>query len=132
MLRLVPLLSIGCAGLPDIRQCEPQGAVVEPEFVRIGDDDLMLASLRYSGCEPFAFRLCGIGSGWLTEDGATLGIWHDESQAGCPDEIIEDQTLNLRPLRERYESEFKVEAATLVLTLGELEVDYSFAPPVDE
>ncbi|MEZ4323081.1 MAG: hypothetical protein R3F61_36780 [Myxococcota bacterium] len=125
-------LLTACAGPPDIHRCEPQGAVVEPEFVRIGDDDLMLASMRYNGCDPFVFELCGIGEEWLTRDSATLGLWHDESLTSCPELILEDRPVNLRPLRRRYEDQFEVEEATLLLTIGSIEVEYSFAPPEDE
>jgi len=128
MIRFLPLFCLGCASLPEVRPCEPQGAVIQPEFVRIGDNDLMLASMRYNGCEPFQFRLCGIGDDWLREDGATLGIWHDQSLSSCPDLILEDETLNLGPLRTRYEDEFDVDQADLLLIIGDLEIDYSFAP----
>lgn len=123
------LLAAGCATPPQITTCDPAGALVEPSYVTIGNGDLLNASLEYSGCEEFQFKLCGVGESWLDVDGATLGIWHDDSQSSCDSVILEDQTLNLGPLRSLYEDEFDVDAASLELDIGGVLVDYSFEPP---
>ena len=117
--------SSGCAGVNPIEPCSPNAELVEPEFASIGNFDLLVASLRYTGCEEFNFQLCGIGANWLRQDVAELAISH-EGDTSCDQEFLEDQTLNLQPLRREYEKTFKVKEGELVLDFGELELDYSF------
>ncbi len=118
----------GCAGVNPIEPCNPEHELVEPEFATIGNFDLLVASLRYEGCEEFNFQLCGVGVNWLRQDVAELAISH-EGDTSCDQEFIEDQTLNLQPLRREYEKQFKVKEADLVLDFGgDLQLDYSFAP----
>lgn len=123
-MRLLPLILIGCASLPEIRPCEPTGAVIDPAFLNLGNDDMLVASMRYQGCEPFDFQLCGIGESWITARGATLGVWHDQTLGGCDTEIEEDVNLSLRSLKSRYVSEFEV-PAEILLTIGTHELPYS-------
>jgi hypothetical protein len=117
----------GCAGVNPIEPCNPTSELVDPEFVSIGNFDLMVASLRYTGCEEFNFQLCGVGANWLRQDVAELAISH-EGDTSCDQEFLEDQTLNLQPLRREYEKTFKVDEAELVLDFGDIQVDYRFAP----
>lgn len=130
MRSLVPfaLLLVGCAELPEIRPCEPTGLVLPPTYLRMGNYDQMIASLQYQGCEDYAFRLCGIGDDWFTEDVIRMGIWYDDTLATCEDDILVDENFNLYPLRKRYEDQFDVEAATVTLDISGTLLDYSFAP----
>jgi hypothetical protein len=133
MIRLLwPLLIVlpGCASLPEIRPCEPTGAVVPPTYLNLGDQDLMIASIAYTGCPEYEFfQLCGIGPDWFEPDRITLGIWHDDLTLNtCNDEVLVDELFNLGSLRRRYEKEFDVDSASLVIDISGVELDYSFQP----
>lgn len=130
LLLLLTALSLGCAELPEIQPCAANGRLLEPTYLNLGNDDLMVASLQYVGCEDYHFRLCGVGDPWITEEVVTLGIWYDEAVLGtCSDEVQVDQLFSLRAVRERYEDQFDVDAAELVLDITGQRLDYSFAPP---
>lgn len=124
-LLLLPL--VACASLPEIRPCDPTGAAIEPAFINIGNDDLMIASIRWYGCENYDFQLCGVGDDWFAQDRIKMVVWHDDTLSECgEDEQIDDQLFNLYSLRRRYEKEFKVKSASMTLEIGEHEVPYSF------
>ena len=128
-MRLLPLLFVaGCAELAPIDMCDPvEGLTLDPAFVRLGNDDMAIASLRWYGCADYRFRLCGVGPGWFTEDAIHLTIWHDGTAGECGiDEQIDDQLFNLRSLRHRYEDEFDVESARVPLYIGSHELVYRF------
>lgn len=123
------LLLVGCANLPEIGPCDPTGLVLAPTYLNMGNDDFMIASLSYTGCPEYDFGLCGIGNPWITRDTVTLGIWYDPDELlACNEEVLVDELLSVRPIRERYEDEFDVDTADIVLDVSGVLVDYSFAP----
>lgn len=131
--RLMPsavvfLLLAACAGPPPVRVCDPEGVIVDPEIVRIGSDDIMSASVGYQGCPASYFLLCGVDEQWLDRSEARLELWHDASLLGCDGEEQIDAEVSLRSVRDDYEALFGVDEATLTLHIGEISVDYSFAP----
>lgn len=122
---LIPL--VACAQLPEIRPCETTATAIDPVYLNVGNDDLMIASMRWYGCPDYDFQLCGVGPDWFSADAIKMAVWHDGSIDQCAaDEQIDDQLFNLYSLRRRYEQEFDVEAATLTLEIGTHEVLYSF------
>ncbi|MCB9678692.1 MAG: hypothetical protein H6737_26555 [Alphaproteobacteria bacterium] len=127
MLRFVPVLLVACAGPPGIQPCDPLAQIMPPEYLRVGNDDLMLASVRYAGCDEVRFHLCSTAEDWLTPQGASLQMATFGAAGDCEDEIFQDEPLNLRPVREQYQRDYGVDEATIVLTVGEVEVDYSFS-----
>jgi hypothetical protein len=130
MLRLLPfvVLCSACASLPEVESCDAAGAYIEPSLLNIGNEDLMIASLQYTGCPDYPlFDLCGVGPDWFTEEEVRLAVWHDGSATDCDEEVLVDEAFNLGIVRRRYEKEFDVDAATVRLVVGSVEVDYSFA-----
>ncbi len=126
---LLPVFLAACAELPEIRPCEPTVRVLPPVYLGVGNDDLLLASLQYRGCPDYPFYLCGIGDPWFAEDRIGLGIAYEEATLrACDDAVMVDELFNLRPLRDRYEDQFDVDTAEILLDISGVEVLYSFAP----
>ena len=118
-------LLTGCAP-PPIDACPAEGMLVAPAFLTIGNNDLMVASMLYSGCEPFQFSLCGTQPEFVTETEAFLGVWHDGTRTGCGEEFAEDVTLNLGPVRALWEDLTGEDSGDIDLVFGDTRVSYSF------
>lgn len=125
-LLLLPL--VACANLPDVRPCDNEGAVLDPAYVTVGTFDEMVVSMRWQGCPSYPFVLCGIGDDWVSQDLVKLGIWHDGTLDSCgDDEQLDDVFFNLQAVRNRYEKDYDVKSADLLLQIGTHEVEYSFS-----
>lgn len=134
MHRILPLalFAVGCAELPQIQPCSPTVQLLQPTYLNLGNDDQMVASLRYTGCADYHFQLCGVGQDWFTEDVVSLGIAYDEAAlSACTDEVERDQLFSLGPVRRRYQDQFDTDSAELLLAFGEIELDYGFSSPAD-
>lgn len=130
---LLPLaLLTACAGPPGVRLCDdPPGTLIEPEFLRVGNADILSASVRYTGCadvDDVAFRLCADDDAWLDRTEARLQLWHSAEPGQCAEEQPADVEASLRGVRDEYERIFETDTATLTLYIGQSEVEYSFAP----
>lgn len=129
-LLLLPLAA--CASWAPIRPCQPGTMPIDPAYVSFGNDDLMVASVRWFGCEDYDFGLCGVGPAWFTEDAIHLSLFHDGSMSACGNDVqIDDQLFDFSDLRHRYETAFDVEAATVPLRIGSHELQFSFQPDED-
>lgn len=123
----------GCAGPAPVRLCDdPPGILFDAEILRVGNADILSASMRYTGCEGSVFRLCAVDDAWLDRNDAYLEIWHDPEIAVCEETQLVDQEISLLRVRREYEKLFDTDEGTLTLHIGDSpEVVYSFGPESD-
>lgn len=129
---LALLLLTACAGAPRVPICAEDGVFVEPDFLRVGNADILSASLTYTGCPDAFFRLCGVDEAWLDRRDAYLEIEQLPTSETCDEQALTDAELTLRSVRREYNALFGVDQATLTLRIGEASVDYAFGFEEDE
>ena len=122
------LMMAGCGDyVAGMDQCgmDPRA---EPVYARLSGDQLQV-SLRYEACADLSMQLCWVQSDFQTDGELPeleVGVRSLSPLGECTDEVLEDVTFDLSPVKRRFKQVYGEESGTLQLRIGEHVFDYEF------